>query len=132
MTYRTPPWGRSAGSSGPGSRRPEEIALLRDAVRLQDDLVPDRDRLDDQQLAELDTLRNGLRDLTVLAQAVPLAPGELDQVVQALRPGGRTGADQQDGAAADASGAGSSTLWQLAQQAGESERYLLRTLPDRA
>ena len=129
MTYRTPPWGRSAGSSGPGSRRPEEIALLRDAVRLQDDLVPDRDRLDDQQLAELDTLRDGLRDLTVLAQAVPLEPGELGQVVQALRPDVRTGADRQDGAAA--SGAGSSTLRQLAQQAGESERYLLATLPDR-
>ncbi|MCM0640617.1 hypothetical protein LJN57_013260 [Cellulomonas sp. zg-Y766] len=118
-------------SSGQGSQGPDEIAMLRDAVRLQDDLVPDRDRLDDQQLAELDTLRNGLRDLTVLAQAVPLEPGELDQVVQALRPDGRTGADQQDGAAADASGAGSSTLRQLAQQAGESERYLLRTLPDR-
>ncbi|MBO0901470.1 hypothetical protein J1G43_16025 [Cellulomonas sp. zg-ZUI22] len=115
-------------SSGPGSHQPDQIALLRDAVRLQDDLVPDRDRLDDRQLAELDALRNGLRDLTVLAQAVPLAPAELDHVVQTLDPG-RAGSDLQDGAAAEASGAGSSTLWDLAQQAGESERYLLRTLP---
>ncbi|SFK13937.1 hypothetical protein [Cellulomonas sp. KH9] len=116
-------------SSGPGSQRPDEIALLRDAVRLQDDLVPDRDRLDDQQLAALDTLRTGLRDLTVLAQAVPLAPAEIDHVVQALDPDGRVAPDLDDGAAAEASGAGSSTLWDLAQRAGDSERVLLRTLP---
>ncbi len=114
-------------SGGPGSVRPDQIALVRDAVRLQDDLVPDRDQLDDQQIAALDSLRTGLRDLTVLAQATPLAPGELDQVVQTLSPDVRTAAQQQGGAPGAVSG--SSTLWDLAQRAGESERYLLRTLP---
>ncbi|KZM33476.1 FUSC family protein [Oerskovia enterophila] len=121
-----------ASSERSGPQQPEEIALLRDAVRLQDELVPDRDRLDDRQLAELDTLRNGLRDLTVLADAAQLNRGELDQVLQALSPDDPTGGNGADGTAPETSGAASSTLWDLAQHAGSAERYLLRTLPDHA
>ncbi|MGH3589207.1 MAG: hypothetical protein ACRDQ0_23095, partial [Pseudonocardia sp.] len=110
-------------------QQPEEIALLRDAVRLQDELVSDRDQLDDKQLAELDTLRNGLRDLTVLADATELTRGELDQVLQALSPDDPTGGNEPDGTAPETPGAASSTLWDLAQRAGSAERYLLRTLP---
>ncbi len=117
----------SSGRTGP--QQPEEVALLRDAVRLQDELVPDRDQLDDKQLAELDTLRNGLRDLTVLADAAQLNPGELDQVLQALSPDDPTGGNEPDGTAPESPDAPSSTLWDLAQQAGSAERYLLRTLP---
>ncbi|WP_227580296.1 FUSC family protein [Cellulomonas xiejunii] len=116
-------------SSGASEQGPEEIALVRDAVRLQDDLVPDRDQLDDQQLAALDSLRTGLRDLTVLAQAAQPSPDDLDRVVQALTSAGRTSPDGHLDAGSEASSAGSSTLWDLAQQAGEAEEYLLRTLP---
>jgi hypothetical protein len=111
-------------SSGTGPQRPEEIALLRDATRLQDELVPDRDRLDDRQLAELNSLRTGLRDLTALADATQLTSGELEQVLQALSPQDPAAPGGQDGAAA-----ASSTLWDMAQRAGSAERYLLRTLP---
>ena len=43
---------------------PELLALHRDAVQKQDELVPDHEHLDDRQLAELERLRSGLRDLT--------------------------------------------------------------------
>ncbi|MFF2620755.1 FUSC family protein [Oerskovia jenensis] len=119
-----------ASSARTGPQRPEEVALLRDAVRLQDELVPNRDQLDDRQLAELDTLRNGLRDLTVLADAAQLKRSELDQVLQALSPDDPAGGNEPDGTAPETSGAPSSTLWDLAQQAGSAERYLLRTLPE--
>lgn len=118
-----------AASDGANRPQPEEIALLRDAVRMQDELVPDRDRLDDRQLAELDALRNGLRNLTVLADAADLTHDEVDQVLQALSPDDQTGRKEEDDTAPEDSGAASSTLWDLAQQAGASERYLLRTLP---
>jgi uncharacterized membrane protein YccC len=115
-----------ASAHGTAPPQAEKIALLRDAVHMQDELVPDGDRLDDQQLAELDRLRTGLRDLTVLGDATALTPGELDRVLQTLSPEDRT---EPDGAARQTSGAASSTLWDLAQQAGSAERYLLRTLP---
>ncbi|MGW6006569.1 FUSC family protein [Oerskovia enterophila] len=120
-----------ASSARTGPQQPEEVALLRDAVRLQDELVPDRDQLDDRQLAELDTLRNGLRDLTVLADAAQLNRSELDQVLQALGPDDPPVGNEPDGTAPESPGAASSTLWDLAQQAGSAERYLLRTLPVR-
>ncbi|MCR2817047.1 FUSC family protein [Microbacterium jiangjiandongii] len=118
-----------ASSHGTGASQPEEIALFRDATRAQDELVPDRDRLDERQLAELDDLRTGLRDMTTLAEATTLTPEELEQVLHALSPEDPAGEGAQDGTAAEESGAASSTLWDLAQRAGSAERYLLRTLP---
>ena len=118
-----------ASSARTGPQQPEDIALLRDAVRLQDELVPDRDQLDDRQLEALDTLRTGLRDLTVLADAAGLTSGELDQVVQALSPDALPDGDDAGTASPEISGTASSTLWGLARQAGSAERYLLRTLP---
>lgn len=121
-----------AAAEGAGPPQPSGIALFRDATRAQDELVPDHDRLDDRQLAELDTLRNGLRDLTALADATPLSSDELEQVLQALRPDPRTGqGEQAETAAPETAGVASSTLWDLAQQAGSAERYLLGTLPAR-
>ena len=115
------------GLTGPGPQRPQEIALVRDAVRLQDDLVPDRDHLDDAQLADLDALRTALRDLTVLAQAEPRSRDELERVAQVLTDDRRT--SQGERGAPEASGAESSTLLELAQRAGGVERDLLRSLP---
>ncbi|AWB87480.1 FUSC family protein [Mycetocola zhujimingii] len=119
-----------ASSNGTGPPGPEVLALFRDATRMQDELVPDRDRLDDRQLQELDTLRSGLRDLTALADATQLTTGELDDVLQALSPDDRGTRDKLGGTAPETSGAASSsTLWGLAQQTGSAERDLLRTLP---
>lgn len=119
-----------ASSNGTGPPGPKELALFRDAIRLQDELVPDRARLDDRQLAELDTLRSGLRDLTALADATELTSDELDRVLKALSPVDPGSQDEQGSAAPEGSGAApSSTLWDLAQQTGSAERYLLRTLP---
>ena len=94
--------------------------------------MPDRDRLDEQQIAQLDALRDALRDLIVLAQATHVAPDELDRVLQALRPDARpaaAGGDSTPASIEDGTASASSTLWELAQQAGEAERALLRTLP---
>ena len=120
-----------ASLSSTDSQRPQEIALFRDAVRMQDELVPDRERLDDTQVEELDALRTGLRDLTALAGTTELTRDELDQVLQALSPDDRTGGAEQDDTALEAADAdaASSTLSDLAQRAGTAERYLLQTLP---
>ncbi|MCR2801368.1 FUSC family protein [Microbacterium sp. zg-Y818] len=118
-----------ASSNGGGASGPDEIALFRDAARAQDELVPDRDRLDDRQLAELDDLQTGLRDLTTLAAATTLTREELEQVLGILSRADGTEPDEQDGTAAEGAGTASSTLWDLAQQAASAERYLLRTLP---
>jgi len=118
-----------ASSNRTNPQRPEEIALFRDAARMQAELVPDHDQLDDAQLAELDVLRTGLRDLTVLAEATELTRGELDQALQVLSPDDRTARNAQEHTAEGAPGEASSTLWDLAQQAGSAERNLLRTLP---
>jgi hypothetical protein len=116
-------------SSSPGSPS-DHVALQRDAVQKQDELVPDHDELDDTQLSQLDSLRTGLRDLTALAEATPLAPAVLQDVLRALDPaetavtesrGGRSGQGTSDIAG--------STVLDLAQQAGRAERNLLRTLP---
>ena len=118
-----------ASSKGMGEPQPEEIALFRDATRMQDELVPDHDRLDDRQLTALDELRTGLRNLTALADATALTPDELDQVLRTLSPDAGAGPNEQIGTAAEASGAVSTTLGDLARQTGAAERYLLRTLP---
>ena len=117
-----------ASSEGSGPPDPRGIALYRDASRLQDELVPDREHLDDGQLAELERLRDGLRDLTVLADAAPAGPAELEQVVRALSPDSAD-ADAVDGTAPAASGGESSTMRDLAEQVGAAERHLLATLP---
>ncbi len=74
-------------------------------------------------------MRDGLRNLTVLADATELTRDELDHVLLALSPGDQLGQAEQDDTAPEDSGAASSTLWDLALQAGSAERYLLRTLP---
>ena len=114
-----------------GRPTPDEIKVFRDAARTQDELVPDREKLDDRQRAELDALRTGLRDLTVLADATPLGTQEAEQVIQALSRDGGGGRTERPGTAPEASGAASSTLWDLAQRAGSAEEYLLQTLPAR-
>ena len=115
----------SSQASGPPG--PNELALFRDATRTQDELVPDRERLDDRQLAELTTLRSALRDLTALADATELTSRELDRVLNMLS---NKDDDEQGSATPEIAGkASASTLWDLASQAGSAERYLLRTLP---
>ncbi|MBD7917468.1 hypothetical protein H9657_04135 [Cellulomonas sp. Sa3CUA2] len=116
-------------SSGAGPQGPETLALFRDAVREQDELVPDGDELDDRQLAALDALRTGLRDLSVLAGGAGLTDGELEQLVRTLSVDGRADADERAGGTPAAAGPASSILRGLAEQAGSAERYLLRTLP---
>ena len=118
---------RASSSAGP--QRPEALALFRDAVLEQDELVPDRDELDDRQLAALDGLRTGLRDLSVLAGGTGLTAGELGRLVRTLDVHDRVGADERDGGTPAPSGPASSILQGLAEQAGSAERYLLRTLP---
>jgi hypothetical protein len=122
---------RAGATSGGPSLPPEEVALLRDAAQQQDELVPDREHLDDRQLDELDALRSALRDLTVLANATDLRPDELEAVLRALGPDDRPSQEGRAGTAPGTSGAASSTLLDLARQAGAAERYLLRTLPVR-
>ncbi len=116
-----------ASSQASGPPGPNELALFRDATRTQDELVPDRERLDDRQLAELTTLRSALRDLTALADATELTSRELDRVLNMLS---NKDDDEPGSATPEIAGeASSSTLWDLASQAGSAERYLLRTLP---
>ncbi|MBC2933142.1 FUSC family protein [Nocardioides sp. zg-1228] len=122
-----------ASSDGSRPMGAEVITLFRDAARTQDDLVPDREDLDERQRAELDTLRTVLGDLTVLAGATDLARDEVDRVVRALSPEGTAapGAPTVSlpGDERTSPTPASSTLWELAQQAGSAERYLLETLP---
>ena len=118
---------RAVGGASP--QRVEDLALFRDAACAQADLVPDHDRLDDTQLADLASLQTGLRDLTALAPSGELTAGDLDRVLQALDPEpSPAGSDAQPGDAAVAGGA-SSVLWDVAQQTCSAERSLLRTLP---
>ncbi|QDB78076.1 hypothetical protein FE251_00820 [Georgenia wutianyii] len=112
-----------ASATGTASRRPEDITVLRDAERLQDELVPDRDRLDSRQLADLDTLRTRLRNLTVLADATELTSEDVDLVTAELAR--HSPADD----AAGPSGTASTVLWDLAHEAGAAERSLLASLP---
>ncbi|MRK02714.1 FUSC family protein [Aeromicrobium sp. S22] len=119
-----------AAVSGETPGLSDAVALHREAAQQQEELVPDHEKLDDQQLTELDRLRTGLHDLTVLVDATRPTPAELDEVLLALSPtemvvpdgpGSGTGPEQPRQA--------SSTAQELAQQTGEAERYLLRTLP---
>ncbi|NPC99043.1 hypothetical protein [Nocardioides sp. zg-DK7169] len=117
-----------AASSGSTRSVPQLIALQRDAAQKQDELVPDRERLDDRQLAELDRLQSGLRDLsTIAADAGSLDDAALARAVEMLR--AEYGSERRSPDAATDGAAASSLLGDLAEQSGEAERYLLRTLP---
>jgi len=152
-SFRPPPLGRRveaamtataaalrAGSVGVGSTPPAaEVALVRDAVHEQDELVPDREHLDDRQLEELDVLRAALRDLIVLANATQIGDDERDVVLRTLSPDGGTPSDgpssdevPSPGGGPDGAqtpGSGASTLLDLARRAAAAERYLSRTVP---
>ncbi|MBC9733680.1 FUSC family protein [Nocardioides marmotae] len=105
------------------------LALHRDAAQKQDELVPDHDDLDDRQLAELDRLRTGLRDLVTMVATATWDGASLTRAAELLRPEDAA-ATAPGGIEAEADGnAASSTLRDLAEQAGQAERYLLRTLP---
>ncbi|WP_101523062.1 FUSC family protein [Nocardioides houyundeii] len=83
----------------------EVLALQRVAAQKQEELVPDHEPLDDRQLADLDRLRTGLRDLLTLVEAEQLRRDALDQATL------------------------EQVLESLAQQTEAAERALLRTLP---
>ncbi|UTT59003.1 FUSC family protein [Cellulosimicrobium cellulans] len=129
-----------AGAVGVGpAPRAEDVALVREAVYEQDELVPDREHLDDRQAEELDDLRAALRDVIVLANATQIDDDERAAVLRTLSPDGATPSDDGptrgapsagDGPdAGEAPGAGASTLLDLARRAASAERYLLTTLP---
>ncbi|WP_185995427.1 FUSC family protein [Nocardioides campestrisoli] len=117
-----------ASSLGSGTSLPDQLALRREAAQQQDELVPDHDQLDDRQLDELDRLRTSLRDLTTLVDARQLAPDAMEPAIRSLVP---TAAEipSYDGQGRRPPGGVSSILWDVAQQAGAAETYLLRTLP---
>ncbi|WP_166133674.1 FUSC family protein [Nocardioides ochotonae] len=116
----------SAAASGARPSVPELLALHRDAVQKQDELVPDREHLDDRQLAELERLRSGLRDLTTWLDTARPDRAALARAVDLLHEDART---PRRGAEPSTGGASSATLWELAEQSGSAERYLLATLP---
>ena len=105
---------------------PELLALHRDAVQKQDELVPDHEHLDDRQLAELERLRSGLRDLTTWLDTARPDRAALARAVDLLHEDATTPRSGEEPAA---DGATSATLWELAEQSGSAERYLLATLP---
>lgn len=116
-----------ASSNGSSPSAPGQVALQREAAQKQAELVPDRERLDETQLSELDILRTDLGELTALARTTHLDAAALEHILRALSPAETSGAvslrTDQDLQEA------SSTVLDLAGQAGQAERYLLRTLP---
>ncbi|MCD9199761.1 FUSC family protein [Aeromicrobium wangtongii] len=118
-----------ASSNGSAPARPDHAALQRQAVQKQEELVPDHDHLDDAQLDQLDRLRTSLQDLTALSEVTRLDPAALDRVVRALSPAGAPVPALDDGRAGAPAQEASSMALDLAQQAGDAERALLRTLP---
>ncbi len=104
----------------------ELVALPRDAVHKQDELVPDHEHLDDRQLAELERLRSGLRDLTTWLDTARPDRAALVRAVDLLHEDATT---SRRGAEPPTGGGSSATLWELAEQSGSAERYLLATLP---
>ncbi|MCD4527117.1 FUSC family protein [Nocardioides sp. cx-173] len=122
-----------AAANGSTSSAPAFVALQRDAAQKQDELVPDRDHLDERQLAELDRLRSGLRDLTTLVDTDSLDHPSLSRTATMLQSADGAADGPTDGAARlPATNGASSTLWDLVEQTGAAERYLLRTLPSSA
>ncbi|QCX26811.1 hypothetical protein [Nocardioides jishulii] len=116
-----------AAADGASPTTPEVVALHRDATQKQGELVPDHDKLDDRQLAELDRLREGLRDLTTIADTASLDRAALVGAVELLSSDGERGPFE-----VPASDGLTSTMWDLAEQSVAAERYLLRTLPSRS
>ncbi|MCL3817513.1 FUSC family protein [Aeromicrobium wangtongii] len=118
-----------ASSNGSAPALPDHAALQRQAAQKQEELVPDHDHLDDAQLDQLDRLRTSLQDLTALSEVTRLDPAALDRVVRALSPVGAPVPALDDGLAGAPAQEASSMALDLAQQAGDAERALLRTLP---
>lgn len=120
-----------AAAHGATSSAHEFVALQRDAAQKQDELVPDRDHLDDRQLAELDRLRSGLRDLITLVNTATLDHASLSGAATMLQTAEGTAEGAADGPAPRPAtdGATSSTLGDLVERTGAAGRYLLRTLP---
>ncbi|KAA5834968.1 hypothetical protein F1721_09135 [Saccharopolyspora hirsuta] len=104
---------------------PETLALHRAAAQARAELTPDREQLDDDQLAELDRFRAALRDFSTLAATAALDPdSDPDRLNAAL--------DALDDRAAPAPTDGQapeSVLAGLAEQVRATEAQLLATLP---
>ncbi|WP_122818519.1 FUSC family protein [Nocardioides pantholopis] len=114
---------RAASDGSPSVQ--QFLALHRDASQTQDELVPDREHLDERQLAALERLRSGLRDLTTMVDAATADRAALARAADLLD----TADGAANGSAPQTDGAASSTLGDLAEQSGAAERYLLGTLP---
>ena len=112
-----------ATSGGAGPTDAHVVALRREAAQSQAELVPDHEHLAERQLAELDRLRESLRDLTTIADT-SLDRSALTGAVELLSTGGErvpVEVPPSDGL--------TSTVWDLAEQSAAAERYLMRTLP---
>ena len=110
---------------GPAS--PALVTARRRASRRQDELVPHDDRLDDDQLAALDRLRTGLKDVNVLAVAVMGDDDAVRTAMEWLRPGSSgvpAGADLDP----DPASPHGAILTGLAEQAGLDARTVLDSL----
>ncbi|RZT84210.1 putative membrane protein YccC [Pseudonocardia sediminis] len=75
VTARTATVAALRALADPGrSRDADTLALQRRATQARADLTPDREKLDDDRLADLDRFRTALRDLSVLGTATALDP----------------------------------------------------------
>ncbi|MDA3642637.1 hypothetical protein LZ318_39065 [Saccharopolyspora indica] len=105
----------------------ETLVLHREAARARVELTPDREKLDDDQLAELDRFRAALRDLSMLGTTAALGRStDVERLKAALD------ALEVPAPADDESPTGlESILAGLADQVRTTEAQLLATLPDR-
>lgn len=116
-----------AASNGAPPSIPQVVARHRHATQKQNELVPDRERLDERQLAELGRLQSVLRDLTTMVDTATLDDASLARAGEVIHaPAERSAAAR---AVDPPAGATSATLWEIAEQTGAARRYLLRTLP---
>ncbi|MER5391588.1 FUSC family protein [Saccharopolyspora sp. NPDC002686] len=86
VTARVETAGALRALTEPGSATsPETVALNRAAARARAELTPDREQLDDDQLAELDRYRAALNDLSTLGTTAALtAPEHLSAALDVL------------------------------------------------
>jgi uncharacterized membrane protein YccC len=121
--------------AGGSSRDPAVAALQRTAREARRELVPDRDRLTDEQLADLDRLRVALEDLAVLGAGVArTGDPRFSEVLDVLGEGPEPTTDELVPARPEAVDPGpqaalSSAVVGLAEQVRDVERRLVPGLP---
>ncbi|MER7082338.1 FUSC family protein, partial [Saccharopolyspora kobensis] len=108
-----------------GPDRAEALALHRAAAQARAELTPDREQLDDDQLAELDRFRAALRDLSMLGTTAALGRTSDTERLRAALDEAPAPADGETPAGLESIVAG------LADQVRTSEAQLLAALPDR-